>query len=97
MLVEEIDHLFDSLNGDTPDPKRGKKYLSNITRRSPHLQYYKKMKEFFKEMTFVGARTKPPSQDGFIKTLNAVKRLFTNLETICNVKSLSPEGSIKTY
>ncbi|CAH2088752.1 unnamed protein product [Euphydryas editha] len=35
MLIEKMDQLFDTLNGDTPDRKRGKKYFTNFTQRSP--------------------------------------------------------------
>lgn len=39
-------------------------------------------------MKFLGARSKPPSQEGWLRTLNAVERIFVNLKKY-NIKSLS--------
>jgi len=89
MIIEKMDQLFDALNGETPDLKRGKKYLTNLTWSSPHIRYFQEMKTMFEDMKFVGARAKPPSIDGFIRTLNAVERLFINLYKFYHIKSLS--------
>lgn len=75
-----MDKLFDAMNGDTPDRKRGKKYLTNMSSTSPHLDFFNKMKVFFTEMEFLGARSKPPSQDGWLRTMNAIERIFKNLK-----------------
>ncbi|CAH2088133.1 unnamed protein product [Euphydryas editha] len=62
--------------------------LRDVT-RSPHLKYFKGMKTMFQELEFIGARCKPPSQEGFIRTLKAVERLFLNLESQYDIQSLS--------
>lgn len=51
-----------------------------MTRKSAHLPLFQDMKKTFDELKFAGARAKPTSQDGFIRTMNAVERLFNNLE-----------------
>lgn len=88
-IVSNMDKLFDCMNGDTPHRKRGKLQLTNMTSTSPHLTFFKNMKDFFSKMKFLGARCKPPSQDGWLRTLNAIERVYKNLEKY-NLKSLSP-------
>lgn len=84
-----MDKLFDAVNGDTADRKRGKEYLTNITTNSNHLPFFVKIKDFFKNMKFLGARSKPPSQEGWLRTLNGIKRIFNNITTKYNIKTLS--------
>lgn len=79
-LVSNLDKLFDAMNGDTPDRKRGKKYLTNMSSTSPHLDLFNEMRVFFTEMKFLGARSKPPSQDGWLRTMNAIERIFKCLK-----------------
>ena len=88
-VISNMDSLFDAVNGDTPDRKRGKEFLTNMTPTSPHLKIFSKMKLFFKEMKFVGARSKPPSQEGWLRSINAIEKIFKNLRNIYNISSLS--------
>ncbi|XP_059046613.1 uncharacterized protein LOC131842112 [Achroia grisella] len=87
-FVKKMDDLFDSINADSPDLRRGKKYSCNLTMRSPHLALYKDMRKFISSMKYLSSRTTPPSQDGWIQTLNAIERLWNNLQ-VQKVKSLS--------
>lgn len=41
-LVSIMDKLFDAMNGDSPDLKRGKEYLTNMSSTSPHLKLFYK-------------------------------------------------------
>ncbi|XP_045505816.1 uncharacterized protein LOC123702180 [Colias croceus] len=79
-LLNKIDQLFDSLNADSPSLKRGKKYLRNISDRSPHFAYFKEMKLFFKNCQFIGAKSRAPSLDGWIQTMAGVERIWRNLK-----------------
>lgn len=77
------------MNGDSPDQMRGKEFLTNMTSTSPHLLFFKKMKLFFMEMKFLGARSKPPSQEGWLRTLNAIEKIFFNNLRKYGIRSLS--------
>lgn len=79
-LINKIDQLFDSVNADSPSPKRGKKYLRNMSDRSPHLEYFSQMKKFIKNCEFVGARSRAPSLDGWIQTMTGMELLWSNLK-----------------
>ncbi|KAH9634943.1 hypothetical protein HF086_004343 [Spodoptera exigua] len=37
IVLSNLDKLFDAVNGDTPDRKRGKEFLTNMTLTSPHI------------------------------------------------------------
>ncbi|CAG9792706.1 unnamed protein product [Diatraea saccharalis] len=43
-VISQIDKLFDSLNCDTPDLRRGKLHVKNMTARSPHVELFSEMK-----------------------------------------------------
>lgn len=79
-LLRKFDRLFDAVNADTPDLRGGKKHSTNMTATSPHLELFKEMKDFIKNMKYVGSRSNPPSQEGWIHTLNAIERLWRNLQ-----------------
>ncbi|CAH2088902.1 unnamed protein product [Euphydryas editha] len=87
-VISNMDKLFDAMNGDTPDRKRGKQFLTNMSSTSGHLDFFNKMKIFFRDMKFLGAKSKPPSQDGWLRTINAIEKLFSNLKKY-NVNVLS--------
>lgn len=87
-LLEKFDQLFDALNADTQDLRRGKKYSTNITKKTPHLELFHDMRKFITEMKFIGSSSQPPSQRGWIRTINAVERLWKNLLAL-NVSALS--------
>lgn len=87
-LTEKFDKLFDCLNADSADLRRGKIHSTNITKTSPHLKFFERMKVFIKDMKFILCKTPPPSQAGWIQTINAVTRLWHNLQKN-GVQSLS--------
>ncbi|KAF9417923.1 hypothetical protein HW555_005068, partial [Spodoptera exigua] len=41
-ILSNMDKLFDAVNGDTPDRKRGKEFLTNMTSTSPHIMRARK-------------------------------------------------------
>lgn len=82
-MLNKFDELFDSLNADSADLRGGKKHSTNMTRHSPHLNLFKYMKEFIRTLKFKGLRSPPPpSQVGWIHTMNAVERLWRNLNAL---------------
>ncbi|CAK1597698.1 unnamed protein product [Parnassius mnemosyne] len=87
-VVSNMDKLFDCLNSDTADLRRGKIHATNMTLKSPHMSCFSDMKLFFQTMKFVGCSRQPPSLDGWIWTINGVERLFTNMSKAHNIKSL---------
>lgn len=84
-----MDKLFDCVNSDSADLRRGKTHATNMSSKSPHKEHFDKMRKFFSTMKFIGCQRKPPSQDGWIMTLNAIERLFRNLAQAYNIKSLA--------
>ncbi|XP_052746941.1 uncharacterized protein LOC128199842 isoform X2 [Bicyclus anynana] len=87
-LISKMDNIFDSLNADTPDLKRGKRYFTNITKKSEHLQLFHDMKTLFQNIYFIGVRCAPPSVNGWIRTIRAVERLWHNLQKF-NINALA--------
>lgn len=87
-LLDRFDQLFDALNADTPDLRRGKKTSTNMSEHSSHLEYFRSMKKFIIELKFIGSNSPPPSQTGWIRTMNAVEKLWKNLQNM-GVKTLS--------
>lgn len=87
-FLKKFDDLFDAVNADTPDLRRGKKYSSNLTARSPHLTLFGEMRRFISSMKYLGSKSNPPSQQGWIHTMNAIEKLWKNLQAM-NVNSLS--------
>lgn len=88
-FISKIDKLFDCLNADSADRKRGKPYSTNFTSRSPHMSVFAEMKELFTNMKFIGSRRTPPSQLGWVKLLNGYERLWDNLSKKYNVSSIA--------
>ncbi|XP_049868630.1 uncharacterized protein LOC126368613 isoform X2 [Pectinophora gossypiella] len=86
-LVSNMDKLFDSLNSEQADLRRGKPHATNLSQTSPHIEHFKKMKVLFSDLTFVGCSRKPPSQEGWIWTINGVEILWQKLSN--NKKKLS--------
>lgn len=81
MFAEKFDNSFDAVNADTVDLRRGKKYSTNISKDySPHLELFAQMRKFIFMMQYLGSKSKPPSQDGWIHTLNAIEKLWKNLQ-----------------
>lgn len=74
-----MDQLFDTLNSDSADLRRGKPLATNIKESSPHHNFIREMKIFFKDLKFVGCKNTPPSQEGWIWTLNAIELLWKSL------------------
>ncbi|CAG4958764.1 unnamed protein product [Colias eurytheme] len=58
-FVQKFDELFDAFNADNPDLRRGKKYSTNLTKRTPHLDLFKKMKMFIANMQYTGSKSNP--------------------------------------
>lgn len=58
-----------------------------MTQNSPHLTLFNEMRPFISSMKYIGSRNSPPSQDGWIHTMNAIERLWKNLSTK-NIKTL---------
>lgn len=83
-----MDDLFDCVNANTPDLRRGKKYSTNIKNNTPHFIHFANMKKFFGEITFMGCRRTPPSLEGWIWTLNGVERVWKTLSRHKCIKSL---------
>lgn len=59
-----------------------------MTAHSPHIELFNTMRRFIASMKYIGARGKPPSQDGWIHTLNGIERLWKNLQNK-NIKAIS--------
>lgn len=77
-----FDQLFDALNADSPDKLRGKPFSTNITKNSPHHKLFIEMRKFVSNMTYIGSKNKPPSQNGWIQTINATEKLWKNLQKL---------------
>lgn len=89
-VLKKMDDLFDSVNAYTPDRRRGKPLATNIQNSTGHMELFSQMKRFFKEMKFLGCRTPPPSQQGWIWTINGIERVWKNLtKKHKNIKSLA--------
>ncbi|CAK1591825.1 unnamed protein product [Parnassius mnemosyne] len=80
-VIANMDKLFDCVNACTPDLRRGKPYSTNMTNNTPHLTHFTLMKNFFKEMTFLGCKRAPPSQEGWIWSINGIERIWRNLSS----------------
>ncbi|CAH2056102.1 unnamed protein product, partial [Iphiclides podalirius] len=65
-VISNMDKLFDSVNSDSPDLRRGKIHATNLKPTTPHLQLFKDMKLFFNTLKFVGCTRTPPSKEGWI-------------------------------
>lgn len=52
------------------------------------MKLFAEMRRFISSMKYVGSKSKPPSQDGWIQTMNAIEKLWKNLQAK-NIKSLS--------
>ncbi|RVE41901.1 hypothetical protein evm_013451 [Chilo suppressalis] len=87
-IISNIDKLFDCLNGDTADRKKGKPHCTNMTDTSPHFDHFKKMIEFFDTCEFVGCHSSPPSKQGWIWTIRGVIKVYNNLKRKHNIKAL---------
>ncbi|XP_045497005.1 uncharacterized protein LOC123697128 [Colias croceus] len=89
-VISKMDKLFDSVNSDSSDLRRGKIYATNLKETTPHLQLFKEMKLFFNTLKFLGCTRTPPSKEGWVWTLNAVELLWNKLRTKhSNVQSLA--------
>lgn len=89
-VLDNIEKLFDCVNADTTDLRRGKLYATNMKKNSPHLAHFKVMKNFFKNMQFMGCKSKPPTQEDWIWSINGIERLWTTLTKNHNeIKSLA--------
>ena len=88
-VVTNMDKLFDCLNSDTADLRRGKIHATNMTSKSPHLKCFEEMKKIFSTLKFIGCPRPPTSREGWISTMNAVERLFKNLVRTHNIRSLA--------
>lgn len=78
-VINNMDRLFDCLNSDSIDLRRGKPHSTNLSQHSPHLEYFKKMKQFFQNLKYINCRQTPPSQMGWIWTMNGVERLWRQI------------------
>ncbi|CAH2104627.1 unnamed protein product [Euphydryas editha] len=88
-VIANMDKLFDCLNSESSDLRRGKRHATNLTAINPHLIFFQDMKRFFVTLKFIGSSRKPPSQEGWIWTINAVERLWRNLVQKHHIKSLA--------
>lgn len=79
-VVAKMDKLFDSVNAHTPDLRGGKPLSTNLQDNTPHLELFRHMREFFKNLKFLGCRRAPPSQEGWVWTLNGLERIWKNLK-----------------
>lgn len=84
-----MDNLFDCLNSDCSDLRRGKAHATNLKHSSPHLKCFEKMKRFFSSIKYIGSPRKPPSQEGWIWTLNAIEKLWRSLVQKHHITSLA--------
>lgn len=87
-VISNMDKLFDSVNACTPDLRRGKSFSTNMKNNSPHLTHFTFMKKFFNELTFLECRRRPPSQEGWIWSINGIERIWRNLSIHKSIKSL---------
>lgn len=78
-VCANMDKLFDSLNSDSSDCRRGKPFATNMKENSLHKEHLMKMKSFFQTMKYVGSSRSPPSQNGWVWTINAMLLLWRHL------------------
>ncbi|CAH2227295.1 jg20103 [Pararge aegeria aegeria] len=76
-----MDKLFDSLNSDTVDLRRGKPFLTNLKDTSPHLVFINEMKTFLQSLKFKGSKSTLPSHIGWQWTLNGIQMSIKSLAT----------------
>ncbi|CAK1592306.1 unnamed protein product, partial [Parnassius mnemosyne] len=89
-LVSKMDKLFDLLNSSTSNLKNGKPHATNISKTSPHWEFFNEMRGFFKSLILIGCQRAPPSIMGWLWTMNGVKHLYTNLtKKHKNIRSIS--------
>lgn len=89
-VISNMDQLFDSVNSDSKDLRRGKIHATNLKQTTPHLTLFKKMKIFFNTSKFVGSTRTPPSKEGWVWTLNAIELLWNKLRNKhSNIQSLA--------
>ncbi|XP_059053042.1 uncharacterized protein LOC131847470 isoform X1 [Achroia grisella] len=89
-VIAKMDKLFDTLNSDTADLRRGKPLATNMKCSTRNITFINEMKLFFKNISFIGSSRKPPSQEGWVWTLNGVERLWNVLRQKHNtIKSLA--------
>ncbi|KAJ8980254.1 hypothetical protein NQ317_019469 [Molorchus minor] len=87
-FAKQVDELFDSFNGSRASPPDGKELKCRVTEDSAHHRYWKKafkmVKEWhFQRMTKSGSfkTRKPPSQVGWLTTLNAIRKIWAYLHS----------------
>lgn len=88
-VLSNMDKLFDLVNSVTSDCRNGKPYARNISKTSPHLEHFRKMKLFFKNVTFIGCPRPPPSIEGWIWTMNGIELLWSKFQKYEDVHSLA--------
>lgn len=87
-FLQKFDELFDAVNADSKDCRRGKKFSTNMTKKTSHLNLFCEMRKFITNMKYIGSKSNPPSQEGWVHTLNAIERLWKNLTAI-GIESLA--------
>lgn len=85
-FLMEVDTLFDSFNGNTNHS--GKELKCNVQENSPHVEYWTKAFQMVKAWKFKRISTsgqvkegKPPSQIGWLTSLNAIRGIWAYLRT----------------
>lgn len=91
-----MDKLFDLMNADSPDLRRGKLHSTNWSSTSAHTDFFEKMKDFFSN-----------NEISWVSTKAAITRwMANNVKSIFNIKKknwrrlilpgLLPEGCSRT-
>lgn len=57
-VISKMDKLFDVLNSDSADLRRGKPFSTNLGEKTQQIEFLKNMLLFFKNIHFVGTRAK---------------------------------------
>lgn len=85
-FILEIDTLFDSLNASSKTAADGKDFKCILQEGSPHLDYWEKEIKNINNWNFIRKtktgkfkNSKPPSQMGWLITINAVRDLWGEL------------------
>ena len=106
-LINDVDQMFDSLNGSNKFPPDGKPFRCAITDDTGHVAFWEECKKKVSKWRFLNKPLdkpttsnlsrrrkqkkffKPPSQQGWLHTLQAFKEIWCHVKTL-GVKYLKP-------
>ncbi|XP_030746849.1 uncharacterized protein LOC115875516 [Sitophilus oryzae] len=80
-FVHDMDRLFDSFNGRTPQPEMGKPYRRCLSNKSPHRALWNNLKPKIRSWEFISVsdgkrKSKMPFKSGWLTTIDATCQLW---------------------